>query len=115
MAFDAVFEVLDAFFQMFAPHLVRPVLVASIAGVAVVVVVDMARLAGDVVIAVQHEEFCMIKGGRFPCLCLMTLDTAPRNLPVQIVGGRAMAAFTLFAHVGAQKFMRKGLAHALRG
>lgn len=59
MAGDAVLEVLDAFLLMFGAHLVGLMLMASVAGVTLVVIARMARQAGRLVVLVEDEELAV--------------------------------------------------------
>jgi hypothetical protein len=57
----AVVEVANALFEMFCPHRVRLVRMTSIASVATVVAIDVARRTGRVMIAIQDKQFVVLE------------------------------------------------------
>lgn len=73
MALDAVLVVSDPFLIVFGADLRAGVLVATVAGVVAVVVVDVAGLAGRVVVPVEEEQLVVFEGGRGPGLLAMAL------------------------------------------
>ena len=56
VALHVILEILNPHFDMLSAHLVAGVLVAVVAGVFLIVVVDMAGRAGCVLVAVEQEE-----------------------------------------------------------
>lgn len=66
VALDAILQVDDTFFVVFAPDVGGRVLVTPITGVATVVVADVAGDASGVVVPIQHKEFRMLEGRRLP-------------------------------------------------
>ena len=48
-------------------------LMAAVASVLPLIAGRMASGAGGVMIPIQHEEFCVIEGGRFPAILAMAL------------------------------------------
>lgn len=83
VAFDAVLEVPDTLIDVFAPDLLGRVLVATVAGIAAVVVPDMAGRAFHVVVAIQSEILVVIECRRNPLLLGMALAAIARDLLVQ--------------------------------
>jgi hypothetical protein len=67
VALHTVVEVANAFISVLTQDVLHCVLMAAIAGVTAVVVVDMAGCAFHVVVLVQYERLLMVKRGGFPC------------------------------------------------
>lgn len=65
VALDAVLQVADALVERLCPHLGVQVLVATVAGVAPVVVPEAGHARG-LVVAVQHESLVAVEGRRLP-------------------------------------------------
>ena len=80
VAFNAVLEVANTFFDMLAPDILRGVLMAAVAGVAAVVVTHMTGRAFHVVIAIQNEILVVIEGCRYPFVLGMALAAIPGDL-----------------------------------
>lgn len=80
MAFDAVLEIADAFFDVLAPDLLGRVLMAAIAGIAAVVVAFVASHAFHVVIPVEHKIFVVIECRGYPFLLGMALAAIAGDL-----------------------------------
>ena len=59
----------------------------AIAGIAAVIVADMASRALNVVIAIQFEILCVIEGGRRPFVLAVALTAIACDLLVQAVLG----------------------------
>ena len=86
MAFGALIQVLaDALFLVLCTHIGRGVFVATIAGVARVVIADMASHALDVVVLIQLEVLGMVKRCRGPVLLAVALAASALDVPVKIV------------------------------
>ena len=66
MTLDTILEVTNAFLNVFATNFFNRMFMASIAGVAAIVVANMARNALRIMITVKFEILVMIKGGRRP-------------------------------------------------
>lgn len=107
MTFDAVLEVPDTLLDVFAPDLLGRVLVATVAGIAAVVVADMACHAFYVVIAIQSEILVVIECHRHPLLLGMALAAIALDLLMQCVGRRLVAGLTFRASIGLQQRMVK--------
>ena len=82
MAACAVFDVLDAFFAMFGQQRALFVLMAAETGVLLEVVVDVATVAGFVVLVIEFEILVMIETCRSPLCIRMTLPTGAIDLLV---------------------------------
>lgn len=108
MAVDAVLEVRDAFLDVFRPDSVGLMLVAAVAGVAAVVVADMARGAGNAMISVEHEESVVLERRRFPSLGRVALGAVRRGSFMHPVVGRGVASGAVPASSGLQERMREG-------
>src|SRR3989338_2290275 len=91
VALNAIIEITDAFLDMLAANVVRCVLVAAIAGVAAVVVSNMAGHAAGIVVAIKLEIFAVIERRRCPLILVVALAAVAGNLPVQRVGRRFVA------------------------
>jgi len=91
---DAVLKVVNTFLQVLCPHIVRPVFVASVAGIATIVAARVTRHAFGVVIPIQCEQFGMVKCGRLPAFLTVAPLAAARDLAVQAVGRRFVATLT---------------------
>ncbi len=87
VAFHAIVEVTDAFLDVLAADLAQAVLVATVAGVALVVVTHVTGDAAVVVIAVEHEVLVVVEGGRRPLGLAVALAAVAVDLLVQIVLG----------------------------
>ena len=66
MALDAIFEVLNSLFAVFAQHVSRRVLMATVTRVLAEVAPGVARRAGCVVIFVEQKELVVFETGGFP-------------------------------------------------
>lgn len=98
MALHAVFEVLDALLQVLRANLGGRVLMATVAGVATVVVVLVAGLATCLMVAIKHEVLVVIERGGLPGLGPVAGLAATLDLPMQPVGRRAVTAFASIEH-----------------
>jgi hypothetical protein len=94
VASDAVFEVTDTLFLMLGANVGWRVLVAAVARVALELVVGVADRASSVVLTVEHKPAIVLKSGRFPALRAMTLHAGARDLAVETVRWRSVAALT---------------------
>jgi hypothetical protein len=83
MAFNTVLEVADTLLDVFAPDLLGRVFVATVAGIAAVVVADMACHTFHVVVVIQSEILVVIECRRHPFLLGMALAAIARDLLVQ--------------------------------
>ncbi|MEN9677798.1 MAG: hypothetical protein RIS76_3694 [Verrucomicrobiota bacterium] len=108
MALDAVLEVWDAFLDVFCPDSVGLMLVAAVAGVAAVVVADMARGAGNTMISVEDEESVVRERRWFPALGRVALGAVRGGSFMHPVVGRGVAGGAIPASSGFQERMRKG-------
>ncbi len=66
MAFHAVVNVTNSLFSMISSDACGRVLVAAVAGIAVIVVSGMAGNAFNIVIPIEQEQFVMVEGGGLP-------------------------------------------------
>lgn len=113
MAIGAPIQILaDALFFMLGTHVVRGVLMATIAGVARVVMADMASHALDVVIPIQLEVLGMVKRGRLPVLLAVALAASTLDVLVKAVLRRNVATLAPILDVGPKQIMRKMLVTA---
>ena len=78
----AVFDVLDAFLAMFGQQRALFVLMAAETSVLLEVVVDVATVAGFVVVFIEFEILVMIETRRSPLGIRMALPTGAIDLPV---------------------------------
>ena len=81
--------------------------VATVAGIAAVVVADMAGHTLDVVVTIQFEVFFMSEGCRRPFVIAVTLAAIAGYLLVQVVLGRLVAGLTLLAGICLEQCMIK--------
>ncbi len=79
---------------MLSANIVRRVFVASVAGVAFVVAVDMAGDTGGVVITIQRKILVVIKRRRLPCFGAVAAKAIALNLLMKHIGRRFMATLT---------------------
>ena len=87
VAFHAIVEVADAFFDVFLANFLWGVFMTAITGVATIVVSDVTRHALHVVITVKLKIFLVIKSGRQPFVLAVTLATVTGDFLVQTVFG----------------------------
>jgi hypothetical protein len=66
VATHAVIQIANAFLAMLGANAIGGVLVATVAGVAAVIIFDMAGRAFHVVITVKHKGFVVVKRCRLP-------------------------------------------------
>lgn len=78
---------------------------ASIAGIAAVVVRRMTRRASSVVVAIQHEEPGMIERGRLPVLRCVTLAATDAEGSMNAVRGRLVTGLALIPDWRAEQRM----------
>ena len=87
VAFGAIVELANAFFDVFAPNVLLRMFMASVAGGAAVVVAHMAGDTTRVVIAVEHKILVVVKRCRRPLFLAVALQAIAGNLLVQGVSG----------------------------
>ena len=87
VAFSTIAVVADALLDVLAADLFLRVLVTAIAGIAAVIVADMAGRAFNIVITIQFEIFRVIKGGGSPLILAVALTAITCDLLVQAVFG----------------------------
>jgi len=80
VALHAVLEILDAFLDVLASYIRQGVLVAAVAGVVLVVVVDVTGRARCIVVAIEQKTLCMIECRGFPTFLLMALQAVASGL-----------------------------------
>lgn len=97
VTFGAVAVVADALLDVLAADLFLRVLVTAIAGIAAVVVADMAGCAFHIVVAIQLEILRVIEGGRRPFVLAVALTAIACDLLVETVLGGLMATLAFFA------------------
>jgi hypothetical protein len=73
VAFDTVLEIANPFLNVLSPDLLGRVLMATVTGIATVVVTLMAGYAFHIVISVQNEILVVIEGRGYPFLLAMAL------------------------------------------
>ena len=105
MALNAVLEVANAFFNVLTPDFVGRVFVAAIAGIAAVVVANVAGDAFRVVISVQHEIRVVIEGRGQPLILAMALAAIAGDLPMERILGRLMTRLAFLADIARQQGM----------
>ena len=96
MALYADFIVADAFFNMLLPNLRAGVFVTAVAGVIVVVVIDMAGFTFCCMVPIKTEIFFVIKGCRGPVIHYMAGAAVADNLLMQGVAWIGVTVVTLF-------------------
>ena len=74
VALHAVVEILDALLDVFAGHICNRVFMAAVAGVFLVVVVDMTGRTRRVVVAIEQEKLGMIECRGLPTVLLVALQ-----------------------------------------
>ena len=74
MALHAVVEILDALLDVLAAHICDRVLMTAVAGVILIVVVDMTGRTRRVVVAIEQEELGMIECRGLPAVLLVALQ-----------------------------------------
>ena len=82
---DAVFEVSNAFVYMDRSHVVWLMFVASVAGVAAVIIVGVTGHACRVVIAIQHEELVMDERSGLPAFRTVALFATHAEIAMNVV------------------------------
>ena len=74
VALHTVFEILDAFLDVLTGHIRQRVLVAAVAGVLLVVVVDMTGRARCIVVAIEQEQLRMVEYRGLPAILLVAVQ-----------------------------------------
>lgn len=104
MAFDAVIEISDSLIGMLATNIFVRVFMASVAGIAAVVVVYMAGYAAGVVVSIETEIFVVIEHCRYAPLstsssevCKAPLDYDQRLACVAV--GNQIQSFFFSNHI----------------
>lgn len=82
-----IVEIANAFFHVFTPNVGGRVFMATIAGVAAVVVAHVAGNTRGVVVAVQQKVFVVVKGRGSPLLLGVALCAIAGDLLVQRIRG----------------------------
>ena len=85
MTLDTIVELADAFFDVLPTNVLERVLMASVAGVATVVVAGMAGHTACVVVTIEFEVLVVIECRRRPFLLRMALAAIASDLLVQRV------------------------------
>ena len=75
-------------------------LVAAVAGVVCIVVVDVAGRAFGIVVAVKAEVLFVLEGCRQPCLLCMALCAVALDLQMQGIARSAVTAVALLLQIG---------------
>lgn len=101
----AIFIFEDSLFDMLLTDLGTRMFMASVTGVAGVVVADVARLAFAIMVPVEAEVLFMVKCRRQPALLTMALATVTLDLQVQRISRIVVAAFALFLQSGLQQIV----------
>ncbi len=114
MALNAVLVITDALFQVFFTDLRAGVLMAAVAGVGAVVVLNMALPAVIRMMPIKSKILVMLKGGWSPTFNSMTLCTITLDLLVQGIPRIAMATIALLTHLLRHEFMGE-LTDGLKG
>jgi hypothetical protein len=74
---NAIIEITNAFFDMFTANVVLSVLMATIAGISLVVVAFMASHTTGIVVTIQIEILAVFKVRRCPFILVVTLTAVP--------------------------------------
>lgn len=97
VALDAIVVFADAFLNVLAANVARCVIVASIAGVTLVVIAYVTGHTENIVVTIKLEIFVVIKSRRHPFFLTVALAAITCNLLMQRVGGRLVAVLALLA------------------
>ena len=87
VTFDAILVTADTFLDVLAADIVGCVLVAAVASVAAVIVMNVAGDAASIVVAVELEMLVVVEGRRRPFFLAVALAAIARDLLVQCVLG----------------------------
>lgn len=85
MALDTIIELADTFLDVLPTNAGRRVLMASVTGIATIVVANMTGHTAGVVITIQFEIFIVIECCWHPLFFGMALAAITGDLPVQRV------------------------------
>lgn len=107
MAVNAYFVVAYAFFHMFFSNLGSGVLMAAIAGIFVIVVIDMAGIALGSMVLVKAKVFFVIKCCRCPAFLYMAGTAVAGYFLVQGIARISVTTITLFYQAGLKQLMRE--------
>ena len=102
MAFDAVLEVANAFFNVLASDLFRRVLVTAVAGVTAVVIAVVAGDACDVMVTIKAEVLAVVEACRRPFHLCVALAAVAGDLLVQRICRGAMAGLAFHTRLDLQ-------------
>lgn len=102
VAADTVLNVGDPFLAVFCDDSGLLMLMASVAGVLLVVAAQMAGRAGSVVIAVEQEKAAMVERCWFPVLRLVTRCTCERLTTMQIIARSHVTRLAVGTGIGLQ-------------
>lgn len=105
VAADAVLNVGDPFLAMLGDYSCLLMLMASVAGVLLVIAAQVAGRAGGVVIAVEQEIAAVVECRGFPVRRLMTRRTCQRLAAMQIIARSHVTRLAVSARVGLQQGM----------
>ena len=103
----AVVKVANTLFEMFRADCFLPMRMASKAGIAVVVEIDVARLAGHVMMAIQDEKRVVLECRGLPPLLTVALRAIDADVLMEIVIGCSVARATAISRCGSQQFVRE--------
>ena len=80
VAFNAVVEVADAFFDMLAANAGKRIFVTAVTGVTAVIVAHMASCTARIVVVIQHEKLVVVECRRNPFLLSVALAAISADL-----------------------------------
>lgn len=107
MALDAVLEVADTLLLMFRAHVARRMFMASVAGIAAVILARVTRRTRRVVVAIQYEELGVVERRRLPPLRTMALLAISFDLTMPTIGRRGMTTLATLEHGGRKRGVLK--------
>ena len=102
---NAIIEIANAFVDMLATDVCQRVLVATVTGVAAVVVAQMTGHTTCVVVAIENKILVVVEACRRPSFLAVTLTTVAGNLLVQGVGRGLVTTLALQERVLLQQGM----------
>ena len=88
-------------------HVVRPMFVASVAGVAAVIIVGVTSHACGVVIAIQHEELVMVERSGLPAFRAVALFATHAEIAMNVVLWSGVASLAAIPCSCTQQRMRE--------
>jgi len=109
MAAGTILEIADAFFEVLSFDLGRAMLVAFVAGIALIGFLQVTEIALSRMIPIETKEVIMVKAGWLPGEGFVAIETMSGDLAMHFIGWFAMAACTILTYGRLQQFVAEAL------